>query len=503
MPINLPGVPFKLSPQDMGGFDVSDALSKGFNLNKQFQEARVMPRKLAEELVASQLQNKINKPKAEHAEEITLADLEHTRAGTGLSKVQYQKALMDLKHAQDFRNLLSGNKPPANTANYADSLRSNSSENMSNDMTYGMPNDLNITNAKGIQNVNDFSDNGMPSEGPGPSKSGSAYDTFPGRRKGAQNLKTSLPQNIKPISSEIPSYQHNIATAISLPKDTKLLQPGNERLSHINKMYEEYPEFRKDFEKEGYKKSISIKSDPASGEAFVVTQHPNGMITAQALNVGKSPSTIAQEKEEGKYMGKTYGDAVDASQALSDRASNLDRLAEGLENNPDAKNVIGPFNKNIAQVFGNPADQAYLGEVMAATGNIVLDAAQNIKGSFTGRDQSLINSMKPNANDPYWVFLGKLKGMSELTNLAQQRLDLYADAVHNGVPPHKALEIARKNTDLSKIGDRYTKLIQTAQQREALKEGKMPSFQSKNEADLFLKNISPEEKIKLLNLQGR
>ena len=85
MPINLPGVPFKLTAQDMGGFDVSDALSKGFNLNKQFQEARTMPKKLAEELLAAQLQNKINQPKADYAKQITLADLANTQANTGLT----------------------------------------------------------------------------------------------------------------------------------------------------------------------------------------------------------------------------------------------------------------------------------------------------------------------------------------------------------------------------------------------------------------------------------
>ena len=44
-----------------------------------------MPKKLAEELLAAQLQNKINKPKAEHAEEITMADLANSQANTGLT----------------------------------------------------------------------------------------------------------------------------------------------------------------------------------------------------------------------------------------------------------------------------------------------------------------------------------------------------------------------------------------------------------------------------------
>ena len=82
MPINLPGVPFKLTPEDMGGFDIGQALSQGFNLNKQFQEARTMPKKLAEELLQAQLKSKVDTAKAKYAEQNEAANLALTEANT-------------------------------------------------------------------------------------------------------------------------------------------------------------------------------------------------------------------------------------------------------------------------------------------------------------------------------------------------------------------------------------------------------------------------------------
>lgn len=82
MAYNVQPFNFKLTGKDYGAVDLADSLRKGFKGYQELHEAANTPKKLAEALYAQQLQNKINKPKAEHAEEITMADLEHTRAGT-------------------------------------------------------------------------------------------------------------------------------------------------------------------------------------------------------------------------------------------------------------------------------------------------------------------------------------------------------------------------------------------------------------------------------------
>lgn len=86
MAANILPLPWKLTAADMGAVDFGEALRKGFENYQKFHEAANTPKKLAEALYAQQLANKINKPKAEHAEEITLADLAHTRSGTALNQ---------------------------------------------------------------------------------------------------------------------------------------------------------------------------------------------------------------------------------------------------------------------------------------------------------------------------------------------------------------------------------------------------------------------------------
>jgi hypothetical protein len=90
MPINLPGVPFKLTPQDMGGFDWGNSLRQGLNLNKQFQEARTMPQKLAEELLQAKLKNKHDETINKYLDRSEEARIGATESNTGLDPVRRQ-----------------------------------------------------------------------------------------------------------------------------------------------------------------------------------------------------------------------------------------------------------------------------------------------------------------------------------------------------------------------------------------------------------------------------
>ena len=82
MAFDIAGVPYKLTPQDMGGFDLGAALKSGLENYNTFQEARYKPQNLQQALLSAQLQNRINQPKADYAKDITLADLAKTQAGT-------------------------------------------------------------------------------------------------------------------------------------------------------------------------------------------------------------------------------------------------------------------------------------------------------------------------------------------------------------------------------------------------------------------------------------
>jgi hypothetical protein len=68
---------FRQTPEEAGGFgDLGKRISQGFKLAYE-------PRNLSEDLLSKMLENKINKPRAEHAEEITMADLANKYANTG------------------------------------------------------------------------------------------------------------------------------------------------------------------------------------------------------------------------------------------------------------------------------------------------------------------------------------------------------------------------------------------------------------------------------------
>lgn len=80
--LNIPNNAFRLTPQEAGYGDYGQAFHQGMLDFGKEQESINTPKKLAEALLAQHLQNMINKPKAEHAEEITMADLNSKRVGT-------------------------------------------------------------------------------------------------------------------------------------------------------------------------------------------------------------------------------------------------------------------------------------------------------------------------------------------------------------------------------------------------------------------------------------
>lgn len=313
MPINLPGVPFKLTPQDMGGFDIGEALKQGFNLNKQFQEARTMPKKLAEELLAAQLQNKINKPKADYANDITLADLEHTRSGTGLQNIQTQAARTKLQQDKEFQDLLNNNK----------SIKKPESKQ----------NDLNITNAKGIQNENDFSDNGMPAGTPGIAKSASAYDTFPGRRNKPINLESWPEKN----ESVIPSYKETLKNNESNNKESE--KNKNPALEKMNWIWDNYPQHRKRLKDLGFDKEKSSKN-------FAPTNTMKEIQAGIDIDAGFVPGTQRTQQFSNPEEQKKYKAAYDhVMQQKEDTANAMNagriRRATGLKQDENYINAKG------------------------------------------------------------------------------------------------------------------------------------------------------------------
>lgn len=92
MALQLSGVPFKLDAQDMGVPDWAGSLLKGLQVANKGAESIYKPRTMAEELLAQHLQNAINKPKADNAQEWYKAQLNHMLAQNGLIGAQTNEA---------------------------------------------------------------------------------------------------------------------------------------------------------------------------------------------------------------------------------------------------------------------------------------------------------------------------------------------------------------------------------------------------------------------------
>mgnify|MGYP001564382175 CR=1 FL=1 len=266
---NLPGVPFKATSNVP---DYVDALSKGFDMGNK-------PAKLSQDLLAQQLSNSINRAKAKFAPQREQADLESTRTGTSLNNLRMQQLRNELEQNALFNNMMSG---------------MNGSQLRPNVQIDSLNGDSESISPKGIQPIDDFSDNGMSAEGPGIAKSASAYDTFPGRRKNALQSST----------QSTPSLQDKISNGLN-ESNKNILEQGNPNLYKIDDMYDNYPQFRKQLESKGFKKTQTVKFDPKTGMTSVLTQYPSGKVEAKMLgsmNGDFSPATIANKTQSQKVI---------------------------------------------------------------------------------------------------------------------------------------------------------------------------------------------------------
>ena len=86
MPFNIQPFPWKLTGKDVGAVDFADALRKGFENYKTFEEAKNTPAKLAEDLLRSKLANKNQEILNQYLPRSEEARIGNTEANTGLTK---------------------------------------------------------------------------------------------------------------------------------------------------------------------------------------------------------------------------------------------------------------------------------------------------------------------------------------------------------------------------------------------------------------------------------
>jgi hypothetical protein len=188
----------------------------------------------------------------------------------------------------------------------------------------------------------------------------------------------------------------------------------------------------------------------------IMSFSPFGNVT---LTEGLTPSESAYQKGKGKYAAEAYGKSADVYSGLQNQSLALDEMISQLDN-PEFRNVTGPAGSFITKWAGTPQGRELLGRLNSASGEIALQVAPSLKGAFTGRDQTLINTIKANPNtDPADVFIGKLKAQRLINEALQERSYLAAQYIDNKMSTLEAYRRAAKETPLSKYEPVIDKLI--------------------------------------------
>ena len=252
------------------------------------------------------------------------------------------------------------------------------------------------------------------------------------------------PQNMQQdLQASLMQQQGQQPQREAQPGDVNVVRKANPGMEKIDEAYYGNPLVKKYLQDKGYKEKITTRHSPETGQIFETIEYPSGKIEQRAYKIGDKPENITERKEEAKSKVKYREELSNTSNEVQNNLSNIDYAVDLLENNPGAKDVIGPVNQHMTRLFGSQADRELLGQLSTTSGNIALDAAKSIKGAFTGRDLGLINSMKFNPGDTYGQFLGKLKAMKVLNERVSQKVELVDSLMSQGVSKIAAQKAAR------------------------------------------------------------
>lgn len=304
MAFNIPNGAFRLTPEEAGGQpNYTQALRDAFSNSQAATETAYKPKNMAEALLASQLQNKINKPKADDASNWYQAELKNMQATTGLNSANAQKIMQSYAQEKWLNDMLNNGGNPSHQQNQPSPQP-------------GMPNQQ----PSPIDNSNNPN---VSYDGPGPNYGApTARNTFPNRfgkrpdeasQQPWVNGVNNMPQPGQPAPQQItPQVQQ-----VSAGPQEQVLTPGNSQQEYLNKMWDEMPGARKALEARGIKKTTVAKVDPRTGLTSIMTTYPNGKITVQNSigENGKMPLTNAVKTLNQNIIGQAPK-AIKAIQAI-------------------------------------------------------------------------------------------------------------------------------------------------------------------------------------------
>ena len=314
MAFNIQPFNFRLTGKDYGSVDYADALKKGFENYKGLHEAANTPKRLSEALLAQQLQNKINQPKAEDAQgwyNMQKKALGDTHGLSGLNLQLLQQKIAQGKYEQDLNNQLFGNgnkTPPSDEAD--NSIIPSGTDNSGNA--------------------------GVTAGGPGANYGApTAANTFPGRT--GRPTASQQAEGIEP-----PAYAKNMANSLNAPAVQAI---GNPNMYHVDELIDSDPRAAAALKKRGYEKKVTPHYDAKTGLTSVVTQYPSGKVTVQTSKPADSGY--------GALTSANITKANDAIMGVTNVMPTIDKLISLADKGEIPGQVVGKYFKTDQQATYN------------------------------------------------------------------------------------------------------------------------------------------------------
>ena len=181
-----------------------------------------------------------------------------------------------------------------------------------------------------------------------------------------------------------------------------------------------------------------VIEDKESGRMTSIYTLPDGQQIADTRSTG--PGTI------GAAYLKESAAASEGSHEVLQHLGQLERLIK--EAPSVVADAVGPLNQYKPSALTDPNTRRMQGEINSISGLITTAAAKGIKGQFTGREQGLLEQIKPNISDNYEAFKGKITALKTALSVGEERSTLIRQLVRQGVPLEQAVTYAQQNIQM-------------------------------------------------------
>jgi hypothetical protein len=240
---------------------------------------------MAEDFLAKQLTNKINGPKAEHAEEWDRLERGLKSAMMGHYNAQTRGLNSTVDNENSYQNALSGGTSSGSSSGNLSLPAGGGVVREGNGSGYIGPQ----TPGSGQNNyANETVQSGMTPSNYG---GGDWAESDRGQNPNGFDVGPMNNEKITPSTAEqtapIESFESKIKQAVAAPSNApQILIEGDRDKEHLNKMFDD-PRYHKQMVRDGFKKTQTIKLDPKTGRTSIVTTYPNGKV-----ELFSPPSTI-------------------------------------------------------------------------------------------------------------------------------------------------------------------------------------------------------------------